>query len=335
MIKKYLTLLLFLPIISLHAQEFEYQLKYEGIGDNREFFSNIAMSQTILGSRGAFETGLKIDNHRIRVGMSKLFEFGSEMNFQPNKLIMYYQFKNEKREFLMGSFPRRGRINFPLAMLTDTLLYYRPNIEGLFTETHWDWGKQNIFVDWTSRQTDTIRENFEVGFSGEIFYKIFFLQNYYLMYHDAGPAIDIPGDHIKDYMGYSVMAGMRTPEDFPVEASIKAGVLSSYFRIRSVTDGYINGTSLYAELFAKYKNFGIKSTLHSGDAQNFKDGDRFYHAKNYLRTNLIWYFINHDNIHAKFTWSLHYLNWDDLDNQQQISLIYVFDGAKPLKKQEY
>ncbi|MCA1758817.1 MAG: hypothetical protein LC658_03525 [Bacteroidales bacterium] len=63
------------------SQNFEYQVLFEGIGDNREFFSGKAMSQTILGSRGAFEVGLETDNHRIRGGLSQLLEFGSDLDY--------------------------------------------------------------------------------------------------------------------------------------------------------------------------------------------------------------------------------------------------------------
>jgi len=331
MLKKLLITAIIIAPYWLMSQELEYQLLFNGIGDNREFFSNIATPQTILGSQGAFEAGLKINNHRMRAGLNKFIEFGSDMDYHKPKLLLYYQYLDDNNEFMMGSFARKGKINFPLAMLTDTLEYYRPNIEGLYTEAKWSWGKQSVFCDWTSRQTDTIRENFTVGFSGEIFFKTLFIEHYYLMYHDAGPAIDIPEDHIKDYMGYAIRLGVRTPENWALSGYLKAGVLGSSYRERHVTEGFVNGTSLFAELFAKYKNYGIKSTLSTGDSHRFAQGDRFYHAKDYLRTDVIWYFINHDNVHASFNLSFHVLNWNDLDQQQQISLIYKFGGSKPIK----
>ncbi|MCA1758818.1 MAG: hypothetical protein LC658_03530 [Bacteroidales bacterium] len=208
--------------------------------------------------------------------------------------------------------------------MTDTLLYYRPNIEGMFGEVRWDWGHQNGFVDWVSRQTDIKRENFTAGFSGEIFHKNLFLQNYVLMFHDAGPGIDIPGDHIKDYLGFALQAGVRTSENSQINGYLKAGVLGSSFRERSVTGGFINATSLFAEAQGRYKNYGIKSVLHSGDGHRFKDGDLFYRLKNYWRTDVIWYFINHEKVKGRFNLSFHVINWDDLDQQQQLSIVYVF-----------
>ena len=318
--------ILLLTIISFTAlsQKFEYQVLFEGIGDNREYFSEKAMPQTILGSRGAFEVGLKIDNHRIRTGLSHLLEFGSEIDYHKPQLTLYYQFKEDKKEFLFGAFPRREKIDFPLAMLTDTLLYYRPNIEGMFGEVHWNWGKQNGFVDWVSRQTDVKRENFMAGFSGEVFYKNLFLQNYLLLFHDAGPAIDIPGDHIKDYLGYAIQAGIRTSSESLLKGDLKAGVLNSSFRERSVTDGFVNSSSFFAEANGRYKNYGIKSVLNAGGGHRFAYGDRFYRVENYWRTDVIWYFINHKNVRGRFNLSFHVIDWNDLDQQQQISIVYVF-----------
>lgn len=313
-----------IPFLGI-AQNFECQVLFEGIGDNREFSnSNKAMSQSILGSRGAFEIGLEKDGHRIRSGLSHLLEFGSDLDFHKPKLTLYYQFSDAKKDFLFGAFPRRERIDFPLAMLTDTLLYYRPNIEGMFGEVRWDWGHQNGFVDWVSRQTDVKRENFIVGFSGEISHNNLFLQNYLLMFHDAGPGIDLPDDHVKDYLGYALQAGVRTSESSPVNGLIKAGVLSSSFRERSVTDGFVHAASLFAEAQGRFKNYGIKSVLHSGDGHRFKVGDRFYRVNNYWRTDVIWYFINHEKVKGRFNLSFHLVDWSDLDQQQQLSIVYVF-----------
>lgn len=325
--KKLIVVVLILAAFMSRAQNFEYKVLFEGIGDNREFsHSNQAESQSILGSRGAFEIGLEKDGHRVRGGLSELLEFGSDIDYHKPKLTLYYRFSDVKKDFLFGAFPRRERIDFPLAMLTDTLLYYRPNIEGMFGEVRWNWGHQNGFVDWVSRQTDVKRENFIVGFSGEIFHENLFLQNYLLMFHDAGPGIDIPGDNVKDYLGYAVQAGIRTANSSGagINAYIKAGVLGSAFRERDVTNGYENAASFFAEGNARYKNFGVKSVLSSGEGHKFRYGDRFYRAGNYSRTDAIWYFINHRQVKGTFNLSFHIIDWKYLDQQQQLSIVYVF-----------
>lgn len=322
--KKLILILLSLVPFMAVGQEFEYQTLFEGIGDNREYFSGKANSQTILGSRGAFEIGINTEDHRIRAGLSQLFEFGSELNYHNPKLTLYYSYTDDQKDFLFGAFPRRGRIDFPLAMLTDTLQYYRPNIEGLFGEIRWDWGHQNGFVDWVSRQTDVNRENFMAGFSGEIYYNNLFLLNHLLLFHDAGAAIDMPDDHIKDYLGFALQAGIRTSPGAPVAGDVKAGVLGSSFRERSVTNGFINATSVFAEANARWKNYGLKSVLHSGAGHRFAYGDLFYRQNDYWRTDVVWYFINHKNISGRFNLSFHVIDWDDLDQQQQLSIVYHF-----------
>lgn len=322
-----LLILLFILMFSVgKAQNYEYLILFEGIGDNREYFSGKAMSQTILGSRGAFELGYINGNHRLRTGLSHLYEFGSSIDYHKPNLTLYYQYSDNRKDFLFGAFPRRGRIDFPLAMITDTLLYYRPNIEGLLGEVRWNWGHQTGFVDWVSRQTVTARENFMAGLSGEIFHNNLFLENYVLLFHDAGPAIDIPGDHIKDYMGYAMQAGIRTSQESRLTAEIKAGILSSYFRERSVTNGWQGQNSLFAEAGGRYLNYGIKSVLSSGGSHRFAYGDRFYRTADYLRTDVIWYFINQKNVQGRFNLSFHLLDWNDLDQQQQISIIYLIGG---------
>jgi hypothetical protein len=322
--KKLLYVLFALLSFNTVAQDFEYQVLFEGIGDNREYFSGKANSQTILGSRGAFEVGLNMDNHRIRAGLSHLLEFGSEINYHIPKLTLYYNYSDEQKAFLFGAFPRRGRINFPLAMLTDTLLYYRPNIEGMFGQVHWEWGWQNGFVDWVSRQTDVNRENFMAGFSGEIFHNNLFVENYLLLFHDAGAAVDLPDDHIRDYLGFALQGGVRTAESAVLKGNVKAGVMGSSFRERSVTDGFVNALSLFAETNGRWRNYGLKSVLHSGTGHRFAYGDRFYQLDNYWRTDLLWYFINHKNVKGTFNLSFHVIDWNDLDQQQQLSIIYVF-----------
>jgi len=321
--KKLLSLLFILITIIGKSQDFEYQVLFEGIGDNREYFNNYGFPQTILGTRTAFEGGVSSDNHKIRLGFSYLYEFGSEPDAQKIKPTIYYQFENQKIDFLFGSFSRRDKIDFPLAMLTDTLLYYRPNIEGMLGELHWDWGRQNAFIDWVSRQTEFKSEIFTAGASGEIFVKNFFLQNYILMTHDAIPGIRTTTEHIEDYLGFALQAGIRTKVNSTFEGYIKTGVLGSSFRQRSVTDGFENAASFFAEAKGKYRKFGVKSVLSSGGSHKFAYGDRFYHAKNYWRTDLIWYFINHEKVKGTFNFSLHVIDWEELNNQQQLSIIYV------------
>jgi len=196
-------LIIILCLLSLtgFAQKPVLKFTFQGIGDNREFHNGQSMSQTILGTIGSAQIGTKIDEHSLFAGISELYEFGSTISFHKPDLIMYYQFEDQKKQFRFGSFPRLGVVDFPLAMLADTLQYFRPNIEGLLGKISGDKGYQMAFVDWNGRQTKTIRESFIVGTSGEIRYKKAFFQNYVLMYHFAHS-----GERVEDSISRIILA---------------------------------------------------------------------------------------------------------------------------------
>ncbi|MEN6453804.1 MAG: hypothetical protein ABFD10_06050 [Prolixibacteraceae bacterium] len=321
-----LFLLLFFILAEGIAQKLEYKVRFHGIGDNREFASNKAYSQTILGERAGFEIGTTLEkNHRFRIGLSHLFEFGSEMDEQKPKLTAYYQYEDKQKTFYFGAFPRMDLISFPLVLLTDTFLYYRPNIEGLYGRYNWSWGHQSGFVDWTGRQTETRREAFMAGFSGEMRCHSFFFQNYLTLYHYAEMTLDVENIHIKDNMGMVLYVGSDLEKLVPLDKSyIKMGMIGSSIRERSVTDGFTNAASFTGELYGEKNSFALHAILHEGKGHHLMNGDRFYDADSYLRTDLIWKFINKEHIQGRFNLSFHLIEGNDLDQSQQLSLVYTF-----------
>ncbi|MDD4192706.1 MAG: hypothetical protein PHI28_15330, partial [Mangrovibacterium sp.] len=71
-------------------------------------------------------------------------------------------------------------------------------------------------------------------------------------------------------------------------------------------------------------NFALRTTLHEGEGHHLLNGDRFYDADSYLRTDLIWKFIDKEHIQGRFNLSFHLVEGSDLDQSQQLSLIYRF-----------
>jgi len=324
MMRSFFVLSLLLIAIASSAQKLEYEVQFYGIGDNREFQSQVANSQTILGERTSFAIGTTLEgNHHFRIGLDHLFEFGSEMNEQIPKLIAYYQYEDERKTFYFGAFPRLHLINFPLALLTDTLNYYRPNIEGMYGRYNWSWGHQDGFVDWTSRQTDTRRETFLAGFSGEMRYRSLFFQNFLTLFHFAGRAIRVPGENVEDDMGAVLYVGSYLDKLLPLQKGyIRLGGLESTFRERHTGTGFQNTWSFTGELYGETKNFALRCTLSEGQGHHLMMGDRFYDVGNYIRTDVYWKFINGEHIQGKFNLSFHVINGSKLDQSQQLSVIY-------------
>lgn len=328
---KYRLTIILMLLVSMHslAQKLEYSVLMHGIGDNREFGKSMkAKSQTILGERVSFEIGTTIDEqHQFRAGLSHLFEFGSDLDFNKPKLTAYYHFLDEKTEFYFGAFPRMDLIDYPLAMLTDTLQYYRPNVEGMYGKYQWDWGHQAAFIDWTGRQTETVHEAFLAGSSGKIKMKSFFFENYLIMYHYAGTLYRDPDFHVQDNAAVSFYLGSDLTDILPLQkSSIKVGNLGSFFKERSVNEDFITAWSFVGEFYGEIKNFALRTTLHQGQGHRITMGDRFYNVDSYLRTDVYWYFINSKHVQGKFNLSFHLVEGSFLDQSQQLSLVYKFEN---------
>lgn len=315
-------IIILLCCFSVTAQKPLFHFTFEGIGDNREFHNGQSISQTILGALGTAEIGTTIENHSVFAGLTGLYEFGSAINFHKPWSVLYYRFETRGKEFLFGSFSRRGVIDFPLAMLADTLCFFKPNVEGLAGKLEGDWGYQMAFTDWTGRQTTTVREAFMAGTSGELRKENWFLQNYVLMNHLAHPANMKEVVHIRDHFGFALLTGLRYGQEVTVHGLLKGGLLTSLYRERSVTNGFQTGFGFYLEGNANYRRLGLKTTLYTGDRQEFAHGDPFYRFSKYLRVDGIWYFIQHKNVTGRFNWSMHWTTRSKPDVSQQLTLIY-------------
>src|SRR5690606_5363606 len=99
----------------------------------------------------------------------------------------------------MGLFPRHGLLDtYPRAVLNDTLLYYRPNVEGMLLRYENSKVMQQVWIDWTSRQTAENKEQFLAGISGEVRFRWFFFTHHVMMWHDAGTAVKGENDNVRD-----------------------------------------------------------------------------------------------------------------------------------------
>jgi len=309
------------------SQVFRYKIGYFGFFDNREYFNEFIDPQTIGGENITAEGGFALnDKNRFRAGLSYTYEFGSKGDYLLPDVILYFKGEWKPATFYIGSFPRHQRIEQPLAMLTDTLVYYRPMVEGMFIEHRREWGYQNIWLDWTSRQTDFKRETFLIGATGRIHKGIFIYQHHFLMYHFAGPAIDIPGDHIRDNGGFSAMPGLNLGDVLGLDtATISTGFLMSYDQLRHIYDVRFMWGSL-TDLDINHKGFGLHGVYYRGDGQVFLYGDGFYKSTSYGRADVYYQKDWIDKIAGRLTFSFHFLP-HNLDFSFAVHLRAFMDGT--------
>lgn len=324
---------LFTAITNVYAQELEGNLNFHGFADNREYARSKRFSETIFGMRISPELGLLVDStHRIRIGFNALHEFGSPKFTNNIAPVAYYQYMKKGWDFYLGAFPRQGLISdFPRAILNDTLNYYRPNVEGMLVKYENENWREVIFIDWTSRQTGTARENFIFGFSGTYKKDLFFVSHYAMMLHNAGPAIPIPDDHVEDNGAANVKVGLDlSKKTFLDSLTVSAGGLVSFERVRSV-GGWKTPVGMLLELNMEYHKFGIVNSFYKGQGHHLIMGDKFYTAKTYNRTDLTWRPIVYKNLEAKLALSFHFVD-GVVDSQQAFGLRYNISGSRSLRK---
>lgn len=326
-------LVLLLTISNIvRAQDVEGAVGLHSFADNREYGKSGRYPQTIFGIRISPELGLLLDStHRIRVGFNALHEFGSPKFTNHIDPVVYYQYMKNNWNFYMGAFPRYKLLtDYPRSILTDTLNYYRPNVEGMLVKYENEHFRQTVWIDWTSRQTATARENFLFGLSGSYKTGIFFISHYAMMLHNAGPAVSIEGDHIEDNGALAVKVGLDLSNNtFLDSLTINAGGLMSFERVRTI-GGWQTPKGLLLEFHAEYRRFGIINSYYNGEGHNIKFGDRFYTSKVYNRTDLTWRPILFKNIEGILDLSFHFVD-GVVDSQQAFGLRYNIMGSKKIR----
>jgi hypothetical protein len=314
------------------SQTFEWRTGMHGFFDNREYFNEYSLDQTMFGSRVFAEGGFSLDDHQyFRAGLNFLYEFGSKGDLVAPDIIIYYHASKGPLNFFFGAFPRKGLINQPLMLLTDTLNYYRPNAEGMFLEFRKSWGYQNIWIDWTGRQTNSRRESFLIGGTGHIGKGVLFYEHNFIMYHYAAPAIPLPDDHLRDNGGLTAVCGLNLSAVLPLDSAfISSGMALSFDRIRHVYD-IRSPVGWYTELNVQLKGFGVHGTCYIGDSHTVIYGDRFYSSTSYQRIDLYYLRNQSGRISGKLQFSLHFVP-GIIDYSQMLVIFVNLEGNKNIHK---
>jgi hypothetical protein len=303
------------------AQKIDWGIELNGFADNREYKSSVQIPQSMLGTRLNPYLGLRKDSlHSIVIGLDLLKEFGSVKVIDDVDFQMYYRFTGYSFRFTFGSFSKEKIYRTsPRAIYYDSLIYFKPNMNGLLWTFKNNGFKQSVYLDWTSRQTETERETFIMGGFGEFVHKEIFIKNHIYMYHFAGPAIKIPGDHLRDNGVAYLSTGLNLGNTLGLDSiSISVGGIMSFERTRNA-GGWQTPAGLLIESTIEHKGFGISNTTYFGEGHNLDWGDPFYRLKKYSRLNIYFMPLLFENTRAKFGISLHFAE-GKVNHQQQFFL---------------
>lgn len=309
---------------SLQAQKPEMKFTFDQIFDNREYFSDYAFPQTIFGARMDVMAQFEIDSlHRVATGINYMYEYGSSILGIKPVVDLYYNYSDRKLNMTFGSFPRKEQLDMPLYFLTDTLNYYRPNIQGALVNYTWDWGEALTFIDWTGRVSEMERETFLLGLDARIGKPLLHIRTSAIMYHNAQSYYPFDSIPLQDNGIMSLVFGTDLSEITLFDnLMISAGYLASYNRFRP--DPLQWGRGVIANLDLGYNIFGIKGVYYYGTPIEFKYGDPFYASGNYGRLDLFMDPFQHKNVKVRMDWSLHIVAGEGLHHSQQILITVKF-----------
>ncbi|MBN2519055.1 MAG: hypothetical protein JXB17_01000 [Bacteroidales bacterium] len=310
--------------ISCFSQKPEFHGTLDNIADNREYFSQYAIPQTILGARVDLNAEFFNEDsvNSAVLGFNYMYECGHNVFAYKPVLDIYYHYHKNNVDYYMGSFPRKNLLFYPLILLTDSLQYYRPNIEGGLGQITGKLGYINVWIDWTSRQTNEVRETFLAGISGKFKPGLVYIEEYLYMYHRAGVHNPPPGDHIRDNGGGATFIGVDLSEKQVLnKLLIDIGLAYSYDRYRPNPYGYARGGMMRFETL--YKRFGINGLYYSGDKQHLAYGDMFYSGGKYGRLDIIIIPFSSNRISSRAVLGIHFAA-DEINTSQQVLITYKF-----------
>lgn len=315
-----LMLMFLIPALSGFSQDVNFHAGLFTFFDNVELGrSAVKIPQTMSGVQFIPEASLGWDSvHRISAGVNLMHEFGSSESVDRFYPTAYYEFNKKPFRFMMGAFPREEVTGkYPRLFFQDSISYYRPNLNGIYFRYCKKENYLDLWLDWTGRQSDSIREAFFVGINGRYSLGPFYLRHTGYMYHFAGKMNPVVEEALHDNLLSLTSAGIDLSGKFVLDRlDFNAGWVAGAERARSENTGWIMLTGFLAEARAEYKFIGLFNSFYRGDelyefygdhSNELYWGDPAYRAEIYNRTDFYLRFFDNRTVNAELTYSLHFL----------------------------
>jgi hypothetical protein len=307
--------------LSVAAQRPAFYLGFDHILDNREYFTAYSIHQTFFGARINPGVCFAFDSvHSVRAGFNYMYEFGGEFLGVKPQPDLYYRFEGRALKLSLGSFPRREVMDYPLMLLTDSLQYYRPNVEGASVRYNWGWGTIHSWVDWMGRETEETREAIHAGVDAALTPGTFRLEAISTRSHLARTTAPADNNRIRDDGSLLVLAGTDLSGRFFLdELSAATGYAGTYFRQRPAP-GFSWFHGWYSRLEAGFRFIRFNGSWYLGDPVSLMYGDPLYASGNYGRFDLFIDPFRNPRISSRIGWSFHVLPGEGLFHSQQVLL---------------
>ena len=301
------------------AQKPGFYLGFDQILDNREYFTDYGYHQTIFGARINTSAFFTFDSvHQIRAGINYMYEYGGEFLGVKPQVDLYYSYQAKGLDLFVGSFPRRERLDYPLMLLTDSLNYYRPNMEGASVRYNWSWGSVHGWVDWTGRETEETRESILAGFDATLRAENFYLKAMTTRYHLARTTAVNDNNKLRDDGSLVALLGVDLSDRVGLldRLDFSTGLASTYLRARPAD--FVWNQGWLTQLDIRKGVFGFKGSWYMGDPSPLLYGDRLYSHGDYGRFDFYLDPFRNSRISSKIGWNLHWLPGEGVYHSQQL-----------------
>jgi len=322
------------------SQEMNWRLDLFSFFDNTEFGrSTVKIPQTMAGVQVAPEFGVVWDTlNKVNIGVNLLHEFGSPNAIDKFYPTAYYESYRGPIRFIMGAFPRSRAIeNYPRLFFQDSISYYRPNINGIFTEYRKGDNYINVWLDWTGRQSKTMNEEFFIGFSGKFKTDIFYLQHFGAMFHYAGKMDPVVEEPLHDNLLFLTSAGIDlSGRTCFSKLETNVGWVIRLERSRADNSGWIASNGFLMETRVEYKWFGMFNTFFKGnDMMHYYSelgnklywGDPTYRSKTSDRSDFYIRFLQSRSVDLELTYSLTFME-SRIYHEQMLKVVVNLNSIK-------
>jgi len=302
-----------------YAQELQWKAGVNYFFNNTEYDrSTLTQDQTMNGVHFSPEIGMSWDeSHAIFGGVDALKISGTKGFLDKIDFTAYYQYQFDNVKLKAGAFQRADLLsNYSDFFFQDSVLNFRPIMQGVFWQVGAPKSYFNLWLDWVSHQTAVDREAFYVGASAHTSYRKLFADFQSYMFHYANLNPSNPTLHVCDNALAHISLGYSYSNKHGLDTLLLAvGMLAGFERDRGMGDaGYVPiGAVLRANV--EFRGVGLKNTLYVGDARmimydkygaNFYWSNPFLRSKSYLQSKLYVNVISNRWIDGKLGVNLHF-----------------------------
>jgi hypothetical protein len=342
MMKKFLIITFLLGFIGIvQAQGLFYNIRLTHYFDNREYNNPYADPQTLFGIRISPEMGWKkIDQegryHQIKIGVHYLQPIGSQITVGQWDPIIYYQYQKKGNILHFGIIPYSKLIErIPLYVMSDSLSYVYPNINGALFQYKGDKGFFEGILDWRGAMSTQTREAFRIILKGRYYLNRFSIGGITFLNHLSNKAPNEPKDGVCDDYFISPEVGFHLDKNKIFDTtSIKISYIFASTRER-ITNTQFKAHGIGLELFVKWRFLALQNSVYLGNnllpfydkyGSGLHLGDSYYKASRYNRTSLMIYLIQKEFVTCSFSWNLHFIKGYPIGHQQLLNLAIDLDA---------